>query len=296
MGKSRTSPLAKTPSSAGGVARATGASAGTVVSGATGINAGFATASAGGVQAQNVDLSVSGAQLQTTSIQAVATSRNNANFKSTDSADYHQLYNGRQYYQNQTVSIDGKIAIQNYLSDATEPGSMYSMSQNMNHALQTGQKLTANQQFVYNNLNASMHNLGYNLTLTRYDHADAINGMLKSAGVNASYDKLTASQLNKALSGAVITQRSPVSTSYNDFSKAGSNPFTSRAVKIVYSAKAKAQGLMPGNGPGGNLGEMILSDKNSYKITKVAFDGRKARAKGTQSYTAKGVTLYVDVE
>lgn len=292
MGKSRKSPLAKTPSSIGGG----GSVAGNVNAGATGLNAGFATASANGVQAQNVDLSVDGAQMRTTPIQALATSRNNANFKDTDSADFHQLYNGRQYYQNQTVSIDGKIAIQNYLSDARESDSLYSMSQNMNYALQTGQKLTANQQYVYNNLQALMHNLGYNLTLTRYDHSDALNYMLKSAGVNSAYDKLTASQLNKVLVGQKIDQRSLVSTSYNDFKNAGSNPFTSRAVKIVYNAKAKTQAFMPGDGHGGNLGEIILSDKNSYKISKVAFDGRKARAKGTQSYTAKGITLYVDVE
>ena len=45
------------------------------------------------------------------------------------------------------------------------------MSQNMNHAMAMGQKLTANQQFVHDNLMGAMHNIGYNVNLTRYDHS-----------------------------------------------------------------------------------------------------------------------------
>lgn len=300
MGKSKTSPLQKTTSAigAGGGGNIL-AGGGGVVSvgsiGGSGLNASFSQANANAKQI--TQLSVDGAQPQQVALNSQATTLNKTNFSDTDSADYHQLYNGKQYFQNQAISLDGRIATMNYLSDQPESGSMYSMSQNMNYALAHGQKLTANQQYVYNNLQASMHNLGYNLTLQRYDHADGINSLLQSVGINKSYDSMTQNQLQKALVGMNYTSKSLLSTSYNDFAKApGGNPFTSRAVKFEYRAKANTQAFMPGNGAGGNLGEMILSDKNNFKITGVKFDNRRARAKGTQSYTAKGITVYVDVE
>ena len=298
MGKSRTSPLQKTGSSIGvGGSIGGGGSGGRMgVMGGSGNTASFAQANPNG---QTVtQLNMDGAQPQQVALQSQANAINNNNFSDTDTQDYHQLYNGRQYYQNQALSIDGRVATMNYLSDVPESGSMYSVSQNLNHALNNGAKLNANQQYVYNNLEASMHNLGYNLTLQRYDHEGAINGLLQSVGVNKNYAQLTESQLQSALKGVSFQQKSFVSTSYNDFKNApASNPFTSRAVKVVYNAKAKTQAMMPGNGPGGALGEIILSGaKNTFKVTDVKFDGRQARHKGTQSYGAKGVTLYVDVE
>ena len=103
---------------------------------------------------------------------------NNQVFSATDNSPYHNLYNGQQYYAKQNLSIDQRLAVMNYLSDAKEAGTMYSMSQNMNHAMATGQKLTANQQFVHDNLMGAMHNIGYNVNLTRYDHSDVLDSML----------------------------------------------------------------------------------------------------------------------
>jgi hypothetical protein len=289
MGKSRTSGISKTTSGIG-----IGGGGAMIMGG--GSLASFSQANA---NAQPVtELSVDGATPQQVATTLQANKINNANFSDTDNADYHQLYNGKQYYQNQALSIDQRIATMNYLSDQPEPNSMYSASQNLNYNLNNGIPLNANQQFMYNNLQSSMHNLGYNLNLQRYDHADSINGLLQSVGVNNSYDSMTESQLKNALVGVSYKSNAFTSTSYNDFTKAGSsaNTFTSRAVKIQYSAKAKAQAMMPGNGAGGNLGEIILGNTNNFKITDVKFDGRKARYKGTQSYGAKGVTLYVDVE
>lgn len=254
--------------------------------------ASFSTGSGGVVTSLTVDGAVP--NQVATNLQALR--NNNANFSDTDSADYHQLYNGKQYYSNQSLSIDQRVATMNYLSDQPAPGSLYSMSQNMNYKLNNGLKLNANEQYTYNNLQSAMHNLGYNLTLSRYDHEGAINSLLSANGVKGSYDSFSESQLKSALVGTQFQTKSLLSTSYNDFSKVGSNPFTSRAVKVVYNAKAKTQAMMPGNGPGGNLGEIILSNKNTFKVVDVKFDGRQARQKGTQSYTAKGVTLYIDVE
>lgn len=254
--------------------------------------ASFSTGSGGVV----TNLSVDGATSMQVATNIQAQRNNNLNFKDTDDADYHQLYNGRQYYANQSLSIDQRVATMNYLSDQPAQGSLYSMSQNMNYKLSNGQKLNANEQYTYNNLQSAMHNLGYNLTLSRYDHEGAINSLLSANGVKGSYDAFSEAQLKSLLVGTQFQTKSLLSTSYNDFSKSNSNPFTSRAVKIVYNAKAKTQAMMPGNGPGGNLGEIILSNKNTFKVTDVKFDGRQARHKGTQSYTAKAVTLYIDVE
>ena len=297
MGKSRTSPLQKTGSSIGvGGSIGGGGSGGRVgVMGGSGNTAGFAQANPNGQAV--TQLNMDGAQPQQVALQSQANAINNNNFSDTDSADYHDLYNGRQYYQNQAVSIDGKVATMNYLSDVPESGSQFSPSQNMNYNLNNGLKLNANQQYMFNNLEASMHNLGYNLNLQRFDHETSINGLLKSIGVNQNYDTLSESQLKQALVGVKYQTKSLTSTSYNDFKNAPSgNAFTSRAVKIYYRAKANTQAFMPGNGPGGKLGEIILSSKNNYTITDVKFDGRSARHKGTQSYGAKSVALYVDVD
>lgn len=297
MGKSRTSPLQKTGSSIGvGGSFGGGGSGGRMgVMGGSGNTASFAQANPNGQAV--TQLNMDGAQPQQVALQSQANAINNANFSDTDSQDYHDLYNGRQYYQNQAVSIDGRVATMGYLSDVPESGSLFSPSQNMNYNLNNGYKLNANQQYMFNNLEASMHNLGYNTKLQRYDHEGAINGLLQSVGVNKNYAQLTESQLKQALVGVTYQTKSLTSTSYNDFKNApANNPFTSRAVKIYYNAKAKTQAFMPGNGPGGKLGEIILSSKNNYKITDVKFDGRSARHKGTQSYTAKSIALYVDVE
>lgn len=289
MGKSKTSGISKTGSSIG-------IGGGGAIIGGSGLNAGFSQANP--QAAPITQLAVDGATVQQVATNIQSAKINNANFSDTDNADYHQLYNGKQYYQNQALSIDQRVATMSYLSDQPEPNSMYSASQNLNYNLNNGIKLNANQQFMYNGLQSSMHNLGYNLNLQRYDHSDSINGLLKSVGVNSSYDSMSESQLKSALVGVSYKSNAFTSTSYNDFSKAGSSAstFTSRAIKYVYSAKAKAQAMMPGNGAGGNLGEIILSNTNNFKVTDVKFDGRKSRYKGTQSYGAKGLTVYVDVE
>lgn len=298
MGKSRTSGISKT-SSGIGIGGGGGGSLG-VFSG-SGNSSGFAQATTQG-QAQNVQSptgfnTVNGATVQTANTIQQAQTANNANFKDTDSSDYHDLYNGRQYYQNQNLTIDQQIATMNYVDPNPMPNSLYSLSQNMNHKLATGQQMTQTEADTYKYLQQSMHNLGYNTNLQRYDHETFINGLLSRAGVsNANYEKMTEKQLQSALVGKSFKDNALLSTSYNDFKNAPSNPFTSRAVKIEYRAKANTQAMMPGNGAGGRLGEIILSNTNNYTISGIKFDGRSARAKGTQTYNKKGVTIYIDVE
>lgn len=232
---------------------------------------------------------------------ALAASANSAAFPATDPGPYRDMYNGRQYYQDQNFTIDQQLAMINYLSNTTEGGSLYSMSQNMNHALATGQKLTANQQFVYNNMQSAMHNLGQNANLTRYDHETMINGLLQKVGLTKSYENYTESQLKKALVGLQFGEDKFVSTSYNNFKNAPANSqrvFMSRATKVSYKADANVQAVMPGNGPGGALGEVIMGytgGKKNMQVMDVKFTGSKARRQGSQSYSLPQVELVVRV-
>lgn len=220
-----------------------------------------------------------------------AQNMNNQTFAATDSADYHQLYGGRQYYQSQAFGIDTRMALQDYLNDQTMAGSMYVQSQTLNHKMRKGLPLTANEQFMVDALKEGMHNLGYNLTLTRYDRIGFMND---ASGLGlGNYENMTEAQLKKALVGQSFVDKAFVSTSYNDFKHApANNPFTDKAVKITYRAKAATQALMPGNGPGGQLGEVVLAPDQSYKIVDVKFTGKKGRSGASMH---KAVELIVEV-
>ena len=210
-----------------------------------------------------------------------AISANNDVFSDTDSADFHNLYNGRNYFLSQTFNIETQMAIMDYLNDAPIPGSMYSASQDLNYAMESGQELNANQQFMVDSLNDGMHNLGYNVNLTRYGRTGYLDsfGKLFKNGVNSSnYENMTDAQLKKAFVGKTYTEDKFVSTSYNDFKTApSSNAFTDKAVRFNIKAPAKTQALMPGNGPGGSLGEIVLKPGQTFKITGVRFTGKQGR-------------------
>lgn len=218
-----------------------------------------------------------------------AQNMNSQTFAATDSADYHQLYGGRNYFQSQAFGIDTRMAIQDYLNDQTMAGSMYVQSQTLNHKMRKGLALSANEQFMVDALTEGMHNLGYNLNLTRYDRIGFMNDTL---GLK-NYENMTESQLKKALVGQTFVDKAFVSTSYNDFKHAPTgNAFTDKAIKIHYKAKAGTQALMPGNGPGGQLGEIILAPGQSYKIVDVKYTGKKGRSGATQH---KAVEVTVEV-
>ena len=232
--------------------------------------------------------------------QQQAQQQNARTFPDTDNSPYHDLVGGRNYFQSQNLTIDQQLAPINYLSPTAETGSQYSMSQNMNHAMATGQKLTANQQYVHDQLMSSMHNLGENLNLTRYDHDGFVNDILSQKGIKQSYDKMSISQLRSALIGTQYGENKFISTSTNDFKNAPAqtkSTFLSRPVKISYKANANVQAMMPGNGPGGALGEIVLAPSGksqNYKIVDVKFTGNTARRKGTQNYSLPQIEIVVD--
>lgn len=220
-----------------------------------------------------------------------------------DDADYHQLYNGKQYFQQQQLTASQKQAADNYLEDYTEPGSLYSHSQNMNYMMANGQKLTGKYKQTHDGLMDAMHNVGYNVELTRYDHADMINGMLRSLGAGVDYERMTQAQLQKALVGQTCSENKFISTSYNNFKNAPQSTkqiFDSRAVKINYKVKAGTQGMMPGKGNGGDFGELILAPTNGTankagKITDVRLTGQMVRRKGTQMYNQPRIEIDIEI-
>lgn len=233
--------------------------------------------------------------------QTAAAANSNA-FSATDSQGYHDLYNGRGYFARQNFDIDQQMSVIQYLSNTPETGSLYSMSQNMNTAMATGQKLTPNQQFVRDNLISASHNLGYNLNLQRYDHPPMVDRLLTAAGLPGGYQNYTQAQIKKALVGTRYGEEKFVSTSYNDFKNAPASSkqaFDTRAIRIEYKAKASTQALMPGNGPGGALGEIVMMPsrgRQNYKIVDARFSGKMKRRQGTQSYTMPELVLTVEVD
>ena len=206
-------------------------------------------------------------------------------FSDTDNSPFHDLYNGRNYYNQQNLDIDARTALSDYLDPNTEPGSLYNFSQNMNQAVATGQKLNPQQQYAWDSLNDSMHNLGYNVNLTRYDHGGFLDDRLAAAGIANGHSRMSVAQIKQALVGQAYTDPRILSTSYNNFKNAAdASTFTTREVKITYKAPANTKALMPGNGPGGNLGEMLIAPSsgtgNRFRIVDVKSSGAKARPKG----------------
>lgn len=224
-------------------------------------------------------------------------------FADYDDADFHQLHSGRKYYQQQQLTAKQQKGVTNYLESHTEPGSLYSHSQNLNYKMANGQRLTGKYKQTHDEMMSAMHNVGYNVTLTRYDHADMVNGLLSSIGAGSNYERMTASSVKKALVGRTVNENKFISCSYNDFSAAPASSrsvFDSRAVKINYKVRADVQGMMPGNGTGGNLGEIVLAPTNGTSnrggtITDVRLTGQMVRRKGTQIYNQPRIEIDIEI-
>lgn len=245
--------------------------------------------------------------------QPAAPQTDSQGFSDTDSSPFHDLKGGRQYYQQQTLDIDARTVLPDYLDPNTVPGSLYNASQNMNYAVAHG-TMDAQQQYMYDSINNAMHNLGQNLNLTRYDHGGALDQMIKDVtGQQISHNGLSISTLKQMLVGGTFSDNRILSTSYNNF-KNSQNPqtFTTREVKISYRAKASTQAMMPGIGSipmrgsglrkGDDFGEMLLAPTgnghNSYKIVDVRYSGNGARAKGgsTSNLNLRQIEVVVEVD
>lgn len=206
--------------------------------------------------------------------QSAVQAANNQTFSATDNSPFHDLLGGRAYFQSQQFDIDTRMALQDYLNPNATPGSLYAPSQQLNHAMRTGAQLDANQQFMVDAMKDGMHNLGQNLNLTRYERVD----FMQRLGVG-NFSNMTIAQLQQKLIGQGYTDNGFVSTSFNDFKNAPpGNNFTDKAVRINFKAPASTQALMPGVGPGGDFGEVVLDSGQHYTITGVRFTGKRGRS------------------
>ena len=261
---------------------------------------------AGGFVQMNNAQAVQQPQLQQQQPNAQQLQQQNANFPDTDSSPFHQLHGGRQYYLNQDLDIDARTSLTDYLDPRTLSGSLYNFAQNMNYAVATGAPLNGQQQFAYDSIQGAMHNLGQNLTLTRYDHGGALDTILRQVGIQGTHNGYSIQQLKAALVGQTYSDKRILSTSYNNFRNAGSNAqtFTSREIKFSYRAAASTQALMAGKGPGGDFGEILLGatgtngGHNNYRIVDVKLSGSMARAKGASSgnKSLQQIEIVVDVD
>lgn len=240
-------------------------------------------------------------------------------FSDHDDADFHNLWNSSGYFRRQQFDIDTRNALTDYIDpnevDDTVTGGtgMYSASQNMNWALTHG-TMDAQQQYMYDSIVGGMHNLGYNLNLTRYDHGAALDDILASvAGYTGGHQGLSIATLKKMLVGSSYTDNRILSTTFNDFKNA-QDPltFNTREIKFTYRAKASTQALMPGVSSipkkgsgmrrGDDLGEMLLAPTgnghNTYKISDVRLSGARARRKGGSKYSLNipQIEIVIDVE
>ena len=166
-----------------------------------------------------------------------------------------------------------------------------------------GQTLTGKYKQTHDGIMSAMHNIGYNVTLTRYDHDNMVNSLLRAVNAGTSYEKMSQAQLQKALVGRTVNENKFLSTSYNNFRNAPRSTtqiFDSRAVKINYNVRAGTQAMMPGKGSGGDFGEIVLAPTNGIAnkggtITAVRLTGQMVRRKGTQSYNQPRIEIDIEI-
>jgi hypothetical protein len=144
-----------------------------------------------------------------------------------------------------------------------------------------------------------MHNLGYNLNLQRYDHGSFVDRLLTQFGIHGTTTTMTEAQLQKALVGKSFSEHKFLSASYNNFKNATDpSTFTTREVKIEYRAKASVQAFMPGDGPGGRLGEIIGGMDQNQRIVGLSVSPvRNARSEGSPRGTQnrKQITIVIEL-
>ena len=164
--------------------------------------------------------------------------------------------------------INTKLAINQYIRQDPQAGG-FTMSQNMNHKLENGLPLNANEQYVAQKLDAAMQPIGKDIKLVRGAHQD----FLQALGIQ-NYAGMTEAQINAKIAGVEYTEKKFVSTAWD----AQRNPFmhgpnaNGREVYLNIKAPSFTRAVL-GNP---NQTELILSRTTKYRITGAHFDGTTA--------------------
>lgn len=170
--------------------------------------------------------------------------------------------------QNSQYDINTRLAINQYICEDVQANG-YTMSQNLNHALENGIPLNANENYVYQKLLSAMHDIGKDTVLIRAAHKD----FLEALGVK-NYQRMTDAQLNAAITGAEYQEKKFVSAAFDP----KKNPFISgaqsggREVYINIKAPSDTKCVL-GNA---KQSEAILSPGTKFRATGAHFDGTYA--------------------
>lgn len=196
-----------------------------------------------------------------------------------------------QYMASQPAwSAATQSAVADYLYPHATGGSLYSPSQQLNNALRKGLPLTAAQRRIMAGMDAAMHPLGYDLNLTRYDRVGYVARLLGGA----DYTTMTEAQVRRRLIGQTYTDDAFVSTSCDRFRNApAGNAFTDKAVEVRVHAKKTAKAMMPGDGAGGRLGEIVLGRGQQYRIVDVKMPQGQTGRSGANYYQKIIITVEV---
>ncbi len=170
--------------------------------------------------------------------------------------------------QNSRYDINTRLAINQYIREDPQANG-FTMSQNLNHALEEGTPLNANETYVYQKLLAAMHDIGKDTVLVRAAHKD----FLEALGVK-NYQNMTDAQLNAAVQGAEYQEKKFVSAAFDP----KKNPFISgsasggREVYINIKTPSDTKCVL------GNVkqSEAILSPGTKFRATGAHFDGTYA--------------------
>lgn len=166
-------------------------------------------------------------------------------------------------------------AIKQYISKVTDAQG-YSMSQNLNHKLNNGLKLNANEKFMDKYLQQGMHDIGKDVVLYRGAHDD----FLKQLGIS-NYQSMTEAQLQKSLVGAQYQTKSFTSTSYDK----NKNPFYvgansgGREIEMVIQAPSSTKMVFGAK----SQSEIILNKNTKYEVTGVRYTGRTATPRNSSN-------------
>lgn len=186
--------------------------------------------------------------------------------------------------QSSQYDINTRLAINQYIREDQQANG-FTMSQNLNHALENDLPLNATEKYVHQHLLAAMHDIGKDTVLVRAAHKD----FLEALGVK-NYQKMSDAQLNAAVAGAEYQEKKFVSAAFDP----KKNPFISgyasggREVYINIKAPSGTKCVL------GNTkqSEAILSPGTKFRAIGAHFDG-------TYAYPRAGERLprvVIDVE
>ena len=174
--------------------------------------------------------------------------------------------------------IDTVLALKQYVSKK-DTGNGYSMSQNLNWKIENNKPLSANEQYMFQQIQGAMHPIGQDTVLVRGAHADTAAAL----GLTDWSRIKTDAQLQAAVMGASFTNKSLMSTSY-DVNK---NPFLKGAQaggrEVVLKIKADSQTRMVFGAK--SQTEIILGTGQNWRVTGARFTGNTATPRNsTKTY------------